>query len=80
MRRQGQCERVDWKVAEALSCTACGRWVVAGATWFAAGRALWLLPNMLSEVLRIPWDRACTLLQALALRCQYTTMLPDCGL
>lgn len=26
------------------------RWVVAGATWFLAGRALWLLPNMLSEV------------------------------
>ena len=36
--------------AEGVICPVLGRWVVAGATWFAAGRALWLLPNMLSEV------------------------------
>jgi hypothetical protein len=36
---------------------------VAGATWFAAGRALWLLPNMLSEVrfLGSPGTCACIL-------------------
>ncbi len=26
------------------------RWVVAGASWAVAGRAIWFLPNMLSEV------------------------------
>lgn len=40
----------DRAAAEAICCTVSDRWVVAGATWFAAGRALWLLPNMLSEV------------------------------
>ena len=34
------------------------RWVVAGASWAAAGRAIWVLPNLLSEV-RVPQPPLC---------------------